>query len=318
MTMIQVRVRSIAWEAEGILSFELVDPQGGRLPAFEAGAHIDVRMPGGVSRRYSLCNVPGETRFWRIAVLRTPESRGGSRTMHEKLRPGDLIEVSEPHNFFALDETAERTVLVAGGIGITPLLAMVHRLQQLGRRFELHYCTRNAARTAFASELAPLLADGVVRIHHDNGDPKQGLDLAALLREPRRGTHVYYCGPAGFMNAAKAATAHWTAGTVHFEYFGAEPLAAPETSGESTMEVRLAKSGRTIPIEPAQTLLQALRAAGVDCESSCEAGVCGTCLTPYSAGDIEHNDLILNDDERRTEVLVCCARVRQGPVVLDI
>jgi vanillate O-demethylase ferredoxin subunit len=317
--MMQVRVRSVTWEAEGILSFELVHPDGGQLPAFEAGAHIDVRMPGGISRRYSLCNQPGDTRSWRIAVLHTPDSRGGSRTMHERVRAGDTIEVSEPHNFFALDEKAEKTVLLAGGIGITPILAMVQRLQQLGKRFELHYCTRNPQRTAFTQQLSPLVADGVVRIHHDHGNPKQGLDIAGLLRDYREGTHVYYCGPTGFMNAVKAASANWPRESVHFEYFGAEPLpaAAPAAQGASA-EIRLSRSGRTIRIEPAQTILQALRDAGVSCESSCEAGVCGTCSTAYSAGDIEHNDLILGEEERGSQVLVCCARVRQGPVVLDI
>lgn len=317
--MTPLRVRSIIWEAEGILAFELVHPRGERLPAFEAGAHVDVRMPGGISRRYSLCNRPGETRFWRIAVLQTQDSRGGSRTMHERVRAGDLLDVSESHNFFPLDESAEMSVLLAGGIGITPLLAMVQRLQELGKRFQLHYCTRSPERTAFAQMLAPLVADGLVRLHHDHGDPKQGLDLRALLQEHRPGTHLYYCGPAGFMNAVKEASAHWPREAVHFEYFGAEPASPTATSANGVAaELTLSRTGRSIPVQPGQTLLQALRDAGVECASSCEAGMCGTCEAGHSGGEIEHNDLVLGDDDRRTRVLVCCARIKRGPVVLDL
>ena len=311
----KLRVRCVSYEAEGILSFELVHPEGQRLPAFEAGAHIDVRTPGGLSRRYSLCSRPGETGHYRIAVLNVPDSRGGSRAMHERVRAGDLLEISEPHNFFPLNEKAEMSMLLAGGIGITPLLAMVERLQQEGGRFQLHYCTQTPKRTAFAQHLASLVADGVVHLHHDHGDYRNGLDIATLLRDHKAGTHLYYCGPTGFMKAVKAAAAHWPAEAVHYEYFGAEPTAA---SGGQASEIRLVRSERSIQIAPEQTILQALREAGVHCESSCESGVCGTCLVGYSAGEPEHHDVILGEEERRTQVLVCCARVKQGPLVLDI
>lgn len=316
----KLRVRSITHEAEGILSFELADPSGAALPRFEAGAHLDVRMPGGsMSRRYSLCGSPEDTRCWRIAVLNVPASRGGSRAMHERVRPGDFLEVSGPHNFFPLEEKARRTVLLGGGIGITPLLPMLDRLRALGREVELHYCTQAPERTAFRERLEPLVAQGVVRLHHDNGDPRNGLDVGGLLREAPAGTHLYYCGPGGFMEAVKRASAHWEQSTVHFEYFGAEPTPAPAATGPegSGVEVRLLRSDRTIQVQPSQTLLQALRESGVACESSCEAGVCGTCAVGYSGGQPEHGDLILGEEERASQVLVCCARAT-GPLALDI
>ncbi len=317
----KLRVRSITHEAEGILSFELVDPAGAPLPLFEAGAHLDVRVPGtSMSRRYSLCGPAEDTGRWRIAVLRVANSRGGSRAMHERLRPGDLLEVSGPHNFFPLQEQAERSLLLAGGIGVTPLLAMLHRLRALGRPVELHYCSQTPERTAFRELLEPLARDGLVHFHHDNGDPRNGLDIDGLLRDAPAGAHLYYCGPGGFMQAVKRASAHWPEGSVHCEYFGAEPAApAPpaEPGGGGGVPIRLLRSGRTLQVRPAQTLLQALREAGVECASSCEAGVCGTCQVAYRDGSPEHNDLILSEDERASQVLVCCAHARE-PFSLDI
>ncbi|NCT97478.1 MAG: oxidoreductase [Comamonadaceae bacterium] len=319
----KLRVRSITHEAEGILSFDLVDPAGAPLPAFEAGAHLDVRVPGtSMSRRYSLCGPTGDTRRWRIAVLRVAHSRGGSRAMHERVRPGDLLEVSGPHNFFPLQEQAERSLLLAGGIGVTPLLAMLHRLRALGRPVVLHYCAQSPERTAFRELLEPLVGEGLVHFHHDNGDPRTGLDIEALLRQAPDGTHLYYCGPGGFMQAVQRASAHWPEGSVHCEYFGAEPAApapsvAPGAGDGDGVPVRLLRSDRTLRVRPAQTLLQALREAGVDCPSSCEAGVCGTCQVAYRDGTPEHNDLILSEEERASQVLVCCARARE-PFSLDI
>lgn len=317
--MLKLRVRSITYEAEGILSYELVDPSGRELPRFDAGAHIDVQIPGGLSRRYSLCNPPGDTGCYRIAVLNAPGGRGGSRAMHEKVNAGDWIEVSEPHNFFPLTADARHTVLLAGGIGITPILAMMEALEAQGRSWELHYCTRDASRTAFRRRFAGPGADPRVTIHHDEGDPSKGLDIVSLLSRHEEGKHLYFCGPAGFMSAVRAATAHWPCEAVHFEYFGAEPPKAA-VAGEDAhaSELHLSRSDRIVPIEAAQTILEALRAAGVECESSCEAGVCGACKTAYSAGTPEHNDYVLGDEERSSYVLVCCARVSEGPLVLEL
>jgi vanillate O-demethylase ferredoxin subunit len=252
-------------------------------------------------------------------VLHAPNSRGGSRAMHERVRPGDILQVSGPHNFFLLDLQVEHTLLLAGGIGITPLIAMLEQLEWLGKSYELHYCTQTPQRTAFMQRLAPRVATGCVHLHHDHGDPRQGLDIAGLLHIHRPGSQLYFCGPTGFMKAVEAATSHWPQQAVHSEYFGAEPLPKPTDHSEGQrFEIRLNKSQRSIMADPVQTILQALREAQVACESSCESGLCGSCKVAYSSGQIEHNDYVLDAQERQSQVLVCCARVLQGPVVLEL
>jgi ferredoxin-NADP reductase len=316
--MLNLRVRSITYEAEGILSFELVDPAGRELPAFDAGAHIDVHVPGGITRRYSLCDAPWERDHYRIGVLDAPGGRGGSRAMHERVHSGDMIEVSEPHNFFPLARDARHSILLAGGIGITPILAMAEELRRTNQSFELHYCTQRPERTAFMPRFSADIAAGRVQLHHDRGDPRNGLDIAGLLAKRRDGSHVYYCGPTGFMSAVHAATGHWPREAVHFEYFGADPSAKTPATNAGGSEIVLERSGKTIRVEPSQSILQAVRGAGVACESSCEAGLCGTCKVRYVQGTPEHNDFVLSEDERREFVLVCCARVANGPLVLDL
>ena len=316
--MLTLRVRSITHEAEGILSFELVDPKGGELPVFDAGAHIDVHVPGGLTRRYSLCDPPWERDHYRIAVLDAPQGRGGSRAMHEQVRAGDLIVVSEPHNFFPVAPDARHSILLAGGIGITPIMAMVEHMRRTDQSFELHYCAQSPERTAFARRFASDVEAGRVVLHHDGGDYRKGLDIPRALAGPREGTHLYFCGPAGFMSAVRSASEHWPKETVHFEYFGADPEALAGAASGDGCDVVLERSNRTIHVEPAQSILDAVREAGVPCESSCEAGVCGTCRVRYVGGAPEHNDFVLSDEERREYVLICCARVAQGPLVLDL
>ena len=222
----QLRIRSIAFLAEEINGYELVDPNGRDLPRFSAGAHIGVRLGDQVWRDYSLWNDPAERRRYCIAVLR--EKLGeGSRHLHDQVRVGDIVEVSLPRNHFPLAEGAERHLFLAGGIGITPIMAMIAELRHRRAEFRLHYCTRSPEETAFLDDLAILAAQGRVRFHHDGGDPANGLDIAATLRECRPGTHLYYCGPAGMMAAAAAASAHWPAGTVHFEFFAGPNAVAP-------------------------------------------------------------------------------------------
>src|ERR1700738_5553640 len=189
----QLRVRSITYLAETILGFELVDPRGRDLPRFAAGAHIDLRA-GGFLRQYSRWNDPAERRRYCIAVLRETESRGASRYLRESVRAGDLVEVSLPRNNFPLSAMAERHLLIAGGIGIAPIMSMISDLRRRRAEFEVHYCTRSPERTAFRRELAPLATEGRLRFHHDDGNPARGLDIGAALRDPPPGTHLYYCG----------------------------------------------------------------------------------------------------------------------------
>ena len=225
-----LRVRAITYLAQRINGYELVDLQERDLPAFTAGAHISVKAGDGPVRDFSLWNDPVERARYCIAVLREPEGQG-SREWHERVRVGDVIHASEPRNNFPLAAEAEHYLLIAGGIGITPIMAMIAELRGRRADFRLHYCTRSPEETAFLDDLAILAAQGRVQFHYDGGNPEKGLDLALTLRDYRPGTHLYYCGPAGMMAAAEAATGHWPAGTVHCEYF-AGPKAVPPVLGK--------------------------------------------------------------------------------------
>ena len=215
---LSVRVAAITREAEGIASFELVDPHGGSLPSFAAGAHIDMHLPGGLIRQYSLCNDPKERHRYIIAVLREPNGRGGSALMHDAVKQDHIMRISEPRNNFPLaGREANFHLLLAGGIGITPIMAMIAELETRGDDYLLHYCTRSLERTAFLQRLEPLIAEGKAILHQDGGDPSRGLDIAATLAEHSPGKHVYVCGPAGLMAAAKNSAGSWPPHAVHFE-----------------------------------------------------------------------------------------------------
>jgi len=219
-----LRIRSITYLATRINGYELVDPDGQDLPLFSAGAHISVRLSEGLARDFSLWNDPAERTRYCIAVLREGP---GSERLHEEARVGNLVAASKPRNNYTRAAEAERHLLIAGGIGITPIMAMIAELRRRRAEFHVHYCTRSPEETAFLDDLAVLAALGRVQIHHDGGDPAKGLDIAATLREWRPGTHLYCCGPAGMMAAAAAASDHWPAGTVHFEFFAGPNAVAP-------------------------------------------------------------------------------------------
>jgi ferredoxin-NADP reductase len=311
----QLRVRSITYLAEAINGYELVDPRGRDLPRFQPGAHIELRA-GEFLRRYSLWNDSAERRRYWFAVLREMESRGGSRHLHENIRVGDIVEVSPPRNNFPLDPAGERHLLIAGGIGIAPIMSMVTELQRRRAQFELHYCTRSPERTAFRRELAPLAGEGRVRFHHDGGDPARGLDIAATLREAPPGTHLYYCGPAPLMAAAREAARDWPAGTAHCEYFTGVP--EPAAAEDRPFRVQLAKTGGDYEVGAGDTIAEVLQRHGVAVRTSCELGYCGTCLTPYLAAEPDHRDQVLKENGRRRYVLICCSRAKSPVLVLDV
>lgn len=314
----RLRVRSIAYLAEDINGYELVDPNGHDLPRFSAGSHIGVRIGDDIWRDYSLWNDPAERRRYCIAVLR--EKLGeGSRRLHEAVKVGDLVEVSLPRNHFPLVDDAERYLLLAGGIGITPVMAMVAELRRRRVDFTLHYCTRSPEKTAFREDLDLLAATGKVVFHYDGGDPAKGLDIAALVRDPAPGTHLYYCGPAGMMEAAAKAAAHWPAGTVHCEYFSGPGAAPPARLDEDRpFVVRLARTGGEYEVPPGETILDVLRRRGVETRSSCELGYCSACLTRYTAGEVDHRDPILGETARQTHLLICCSRAKSPVLELDL
>ena len=318
MPQIAVKVLRKKQEALGITSFELGKPDGSALPGFSAGSHVDVQVPGGLTRQYSLCNDAAEQHRYRIAVLRDPASRGGSVAMHDALEEGDTLLISEPRNHFPLVH-AKRTLLFAGGIGVTPLLAMAQRLSTIDADFTLHYCTRSADRTAFRDEIAASSFAGNVKYHFDDGPPSQKLALDKVLAKPEPGTHLYVCGPTGFIDWVVKSAEGWGWGKdqVHVEYFGA---ATQDTTGDRPFTVKIASSGATYEVAADQTVVQALQPHGIEILTSCELGVCGTCITRVLEGECDHRDLYFTDEEKakHDQFTPCCSRAKTAVLVLDL
>ncbi|MDX1400801.1 MAG: PDR/VanB family oxidoreductase [Kiloniellales bacterium] len=317
--ILKLRVEKITQEAADIRSYEFRDPEGGDLPAFTAGAHIDVHLPGGLLRQYSLCNDPSERYRYVVAVLREASGRGGSIDMHDSVREGDIVNASPPLNNFPVSKEAKRHILLAGGIGITPVLAMVRHLEAEGEDYQLHYCTRSEDKTAFFDLLSKEPFASKVTFYFDGGNPANGMDVQTHLRPFSLGDHVYCCGPVGFMNAVRDAAAHWPTGTVHFEYFSVDPALAAGSGVDELFEVEIESSGEIYQIPEDKSVLDILRDAGHDLPSACEEGICGTCITEVASGDIDHRDMVLDDDEREAGDLmtICCSRGR-GRIVLKL
>lgn len=319
-TTLSLLVRQIRFEANGINSYELVDPEGGALPPFTAGAHIDIHLSNGVIRQYSLCNSPLERHRYVIAVLRDEKGRGGSKTLHDNLRVQDIVKVSQPRNNFKLVPEAKKVILLAGGIGLTPLKSMAHALEATGVPFELHYCARNASCVAFKDQLETQWAHGKLHFHFDHGDPANGLNIAEVLSEASDNTHVFYCGPSGFMKACGEAASHWPAGTVHFEHFKA-PEPAPGAGAAlapGSFMVKIASTGAMLEVAADRTITEVLEEAGVHVETSCLAGLCATCKIRYLEGEVDHRDYILDDSERGQWLTACVSRATSDVLVLDL
>ncbi|MDE1946990.1 MAG: oxidoreductase [Burkholderiales bacterium] len=318
-TTLDVLVKARRNEALDICSFELVDGAGAALPAFTAGSHLDVHLPNGLTRQYSLCNDPAENHRYLIAVLREPASRGGSQAMHDAVQVGTRLRISAPKNHFELAGAAEHSLLLAGGIGVTPILAMARRLARTGASFEMHYSVRSRERAAFADEIAASAFTQNVSLHLDDGAPEQKLDLERLLAASVAGRHLYVCGPKGFMDAVlgTARRCGWPEERLHWEFFAADVL---KSDTDAVFSVKVASSGQVVEVRPGQTIVEALAAAGVSVETSCEQGVCGTCLTRVLEGVPDHRDSYLMPDEqsRNDQMLVCCSRSRSPLLVLDL
>jgi vanillate O-demethylase ferredoxin subunit len=316
---LSVRVARKAIEATDICTFELVDVGGRPLPPFSAGSHVDVHLSNGITRQYSLCNDPTESHRYLIGVLRDPATRGGSRAMHESVNEGDVLQISAPKNHFPLAHEAARSVLLAGGIGVTPILCMAERLAISGAAFEMHYCTRSRDRTAFRDRIAKSTFASQVQFHFDDGAAEQQLDLAALLAMSEQGVHVYVCGPKGFMDAvlATARKQGWPEAQLHYEFFSAE---VPESANDSSFKVKLASSGRIVVVPHDKTVVEALAGAGVDIPISCGQGVCGTCVTRILDGEPDHKDIYLSPQEQaqNDQFTPCCSRSRSAMLVLDL
>lgn len=317
MDLLSVQLRSIRYEGPGVSAFEFATSDRSPLPAFSAGAHIDLHLAPGLVRSYSLCNDQQERHRYVIGVNRDRASRGGSVHVHDRLRVGDRVTISLPRNNFPLQEAAAHSVLVAGGIGVTPLLAMARRLSALGRSWELHYCARSAESAGFLDclqELADRSARGALHLHFD--DRAAGLlDIAQLVTSSPAGAHFYCCGPAPMLSSFRAACANVPAGQVHLEYFS-----APEVrTSKGGFEVELARSGRVLYVPEGKTVLQVMLDAGIDAPHSCLQGICGACETPVLAGTPDHRDLVLSPAEQATNttMMICCSGSKSSRLVLD-
>ncbi len=315
---LQVRITRHVVEASDIVSLELAALPGESLPAFSAGAHVDVEIHPGLVRQYSLCNDPAESHRYLIAVLRDPASRGGSIAVHDELAADQLIRISTPRNHFPL-HPARRSLLFAGGIGVTPILCMAEHLAQTGADFEMHYCARSAERAAFVERIARSAFADRVHLHFDDGEPAQKLDLATVLDAADGETHLYVCGPGGFIDFVTegALGRNWSVERVHREYFGAQKI---DASTQDEFEIRLASSGRIVKVPAGKTVVTALREVGVQVEVSCEQGVCGTCLTRVLEGVPDHRDHYFTDEEKAANELFlpCCSRAKSRLLVLDL
>jgi ferredoxin-NADP reductase len=320
MTKLRLRVRAVRALTADIRAFELVAADGGALPPFKAGAHlrVQVTLPDGrpATRHYSLVNAPGTDNHYEIAVLRQPGGRGGSAWMHGTMQVGSLLDAEGPFNAFALAEGATSTVLLAGGIGITPLACMARVLSARGEHATLHYFARSTQAMAYRDELSAL--PGIELQAWTGLDPVATVQaLARCIGEPRPGHHLYACGPGPMLQAALDAAARqsWPSPQVHHERFTADE-GRPD---DSPFQVELRQSGRRIDVASRQTLLDALLAAGVDAASDCRAGVCGTCLVPVASGQIDHRDSYLSDADRESGDLMCaCVSRAHGTLVLDL
>lgn len=310
----RVRVAAVHDVAVDVRTYELVSADGRPLPDWSPGSHIDVHVPAGLVRQYSLCSDPAIRNRYRIAVKKEAGGRGGSRSMHEDVEPGSVLAIGLPRNYFPLASDVASSLLIAGGIGITPIYAMARSLAADGRRsWTLHYCARSAAHAALRNELQRLAPQRVVQ--HFSEAPV--LDVASLLGAQAPDVHVYCCGPVGLMAAVKEATANRDPGRVHFEWFAAPPV---DHSLDQAFEIELARSGIVANVPADRTILQVVRECGIDAPSSCEEGVCGTCETVLLAGDADHRDLLLTPDERaqNRSIMICVSRARSKRLVLDL
>jgi vanillate O-demethylase ferredoxin subunit len=315
---LNLAVASVAAITPSIRQVELANAEGGALPAFAAGAHIDLALGNGLERSYSLLNDPVETHRYLIAVLRETDSRGGSVFVHDQLRQGDRLTSSEPINNFPINEAGEAHILIAGGIGITPLKAMAHRLLACGANFTLHYCARDEERAAYLTELRALIG-GRLHVHLDGGDITRGLDVAKLLASRPPAAHVYVCGPAGLIRAVREAARDWPRGSVHYELFrGSEADIAPRST-DQPFEIRLARAGKTLTVPADRTILEVLKENGIKIKTLCTEGVCGTCRVGLLGGKADHRDEVLTDAQRERHIQVCVSRALPGEtLILDL
>ena len=297
---------------EHICEFTLAPADGSKLQSFTAGAHITVETPSGAMRAYSLVNDGTNPEVYKIALKREIHGRGGSMSMHDDAQEGTELQVEVPENTFELTD-AKNYLLIAGGIGVTPIYAMSQQLLREFKPFEVIYCTRGEADTAFLEEMKSTLGDRLT-LHHDGGDPEAVFDFWDHFEEPKD-MKVYCCGPQPLIDEIEAISGHWPEGRVIFEDF--KPVEVVRAD-DKPFEVKLEKSGITIEVPADRSILEALRESGVPTVSSCESGTCGTCKTRLVSGKVDHRDMVLMEEEKDSYVMICVSRAEEGDLVLDL
>lgn len=315
-TLYDVVVKNRHVEGGNIAVMEFESATSTTLPKVEAGAHIDVHLPNGMVRQYSLCQNPNDEGKFRLGILRDPESRGGSVSAFDEIKDGMQIQVSEPKNLFPLLK-AKHSVLIGGGIGITPLITMAYQLAHEGASFELHYCGASPEKCAFVDEIKNGELAKHTTFHFKSEGASHRAFFESAIKDIDLESHIYTCGPVGFMDwVINLATTHnFPEQQIHKEYFQVET----DTSGDS-FEVVAERSGKIIMVEAGETILQALAKEGIEIEMSCEQGVCGTCMCDVIEGEPDHRDVYFTDEEKASneQILVCCSRSKTPRLVLDI
>lgn len=325
MNTLKARLHSIEYVASGIHSFEFRPLEGAVWPRFSAGAHIDIHIADDLSRSYSLINPQGESHRYVIAVNRDENGKGGSRYLHDTLRVGACVSISEPRNTFPLDESAAHSVFIAGGIGITPLWSMIQRLDQLGSPWTLHYAARARVNGAFVDQLEMLRQkdQSDCHLYFDQEPSSRGMDLRSVIGSCPPQAHIYCCGPIGMLAAFEQVVAELRIAPdrVHREYFAA-PVISSNTQGQTNQafNVLLSRSGRSIAVDKDSTILETLLDEGVDVPYSCMSGICGACITNVLEGQPDHRDLVLTEEEKESGkvMLICCSRSKSSEIVLDL
>lgn len=313
---IKARITGRTTQADKVAVIELASSNGETFPNFEAGAHIDIHIDNELIRQYSLCGNPGEEHRYRIGVLNDPQSRGGSRKIFADFKIGDELTISEPRNHFPVDSRAAHTILVGGGIGITPLISMAYELRNKGKSFDIHYCIKSKDQAGFVDELSEEFGKQIT-FHCSSDGLDKKFQAKRDLPKASSDIHIYICGPNNFMQALieEAKSLGYTSKNVHFEFFQAEV----DVSG-SDIEVYCEESDITVMVGGDESIATALKRAGVRVDVSCEEGVCGTCITDVSEGEPDHRDHFLTDEEKEDndQIAVCCSRSKSARLVLDI
>jgi vanillate O-demethylase ferredoxin subunit len=304
--------------ADGVMYLELIDPSGGDLPEFTAGSHIEIQLPNGLIRPYSLCGSSADRKAYELGVLLETNGRGGSKSVHEEIVLGAKLRISYPKNHFPL-AVAKHSILFAGGIGITPILSMAHKLFDDATSFEMHYCSRSRSRTAFLERIQAAPFSSKVQFHFDDEVEEQKLKAAEILKNTDPATHIYVCGPKGFMDHViqTAKDLDWPDTQIHFEYFKSEIV---KKDDDGSFEVEYRPSGLVVRVPADVTVAQALIEAGVEVPLSCEQGICGTCVMQVVDGNPDHRDVCLSDEDKDLKKMFtpCCSRSQSARLVLDL